>query len=214
LIALSICKKNDPEYSGVCDFARQVYRERHGTELEVFPEVFSTAYYEGSLVGCFGLFSGEEHDPLTFETYFRFDALERLSDGKVSDRCFLGELGMRCVETKILDAQNEEQWSFLVSAGLSGTLILEAERLGFVHLAFTANRTVRAIARFLRVRMTELGEPDLSLKTPEYLENWKSFFSVPQICFGIGVAQTVPGCQAGLSKLETEHGFLLWKPES
>ena len=208
MITLGLCTEHDSEYPEVCAFAQEVYQRRHRVELDTFPKVFSTARFQESLVGCLGLSTGIDHDPLLFETHVPFNVLERLSGGRVRDRAVLGELGTRCVETGPMgDEVNGKNWGLLISVGLSGTLILEAKRRGCLFLTFTTHRSVLAVTESLGFTPIEYGRADISTRSPEFQEKWRRFFRIPQMLFSFEVIPAVSGCRAGLSQLEEEHGF-------
>ena len=193
MISLSITTLREGAYDEVSRFARETYDEKLGAAIPAKPHVFAYGYDDARIVGCFGLYLASKQDPLLIETYVE-RAFETISGDSLVDRRMCGELGTRAVNAP------EGARSGDISIGLAATLLMFAHDTGIRYLGFTSNRTVRAIADALGVSLVDLGEPDLSEKDGEFRKNWKEFFRVKQLCFGLYM-ESNNGCHEALQRL-------------
>lgn len=189
MIHVGVVSPGTRSYARTSAFARAVYGQRLHAAIAGQPDLFAFASDdEGTIVGSFGCYRAKPDKPLLFESYIP-GALERIAGMSAVDRTACAEIGTRAVALpEGCDASSGD-----VSLALAGTIIAHAHSLGIRFFGFTSNRTTRLIARALKIRLTELGEPDLSGHTPEFLANWQDFFRVPQLCFGFAV-DSVEGC--------------------
>ena len=184
---IATCVMGSGIYNEVLGFARAVYADRHSIRPSSSPEMFAYSHNGARLTGCLGLYRGSAEKNLLMETYLDFNVLEFLSEATRRDRECMGELGMRAV-----DAPGESSVS--LSILLSAELIRRASELGLCYLVFTSNRTICFVAKALSIRLKKLGVPDLSRKSRQFRLDWEEFFKVQQYCWGLDVAQAIPGC--------------------
>jgi len=210
MIRLSIVTPADANYKRVQEFARSVYDAKLHAAIGGDPDYFAVAQLSASdaYVGCFGLYRGDTHQPLLIETYFQDDLFRQLTKMDDAPRAWFGELGTRAVDL----TREMARFSVPVSVALAGAIILFAANEGFRYLAFTANRSVRGIAKALGTTLCPLGEPDLSRKDPEFQKIWEHFFSIKQSCFYIDVLLSKEGCRRALSDLSLK-GLIEYPPE-
>jgi Thermostable hemolysin len=181
-------------FGEISRFARRTYLERFDAHICAEPEVFAYVCEEEHIVACLGMYLAKGRDPLLLETYVPA-AFERISGDGTVDRDLCAEVGTRAV-THVPGFRSAD-----ISLGLSATLFAYAHAQGIRYLAFTSNRTVRAIIRTLDLDLILLGTPDLSNTSQEFQKNWERFFSVKQLCFGVNL-RSIQGCITALARLK------------
>jgi hypothetical protein len=206
MITLKISQAGDDMYNRICEFARNVYVNRHSVILENFPEIFAVAQNEKAIIGCFGLKRACEAKKLLLETYLDFDVLEMMSGKKCGREC-LAEMGTRAVDIKSDNIKDNSVTSIFVSLALSISLITRAEQIGLEYLVFTATASIRKMAQILNVQLFNFGVPDLSRKDKDFLENWKTFFSIRYKCYGIIINEAINGCKQNIEDLNKKYGY-------
>jgi len=191
-------------FGEISQFARRTYLERFDTHICAEPEVFAYACQEERVVGCLGMYLAKSRHPLLLETYVPA-AFERISGDETVDRDLCAEVGTRAV-THVPGFRSAD-----MSLGLSAILFTYAHAQGIRYLAFTSNRTVRAIIRALDLDLILLGTPDVSNTSQEFQKNWERFFSVKQLCFGLSLS-SIHGCITALERLKDRdiHSQFKW----
>lgn len=207
MITIGTAIPGTPAYEHASCFAQAAYADRLHASIAGNPDVFAYAHREHRIIGCFGLYKGVTRQPLLFETYIP-DALERIAGQPHVNRDQFGELGTRAVSIpKDMPVRSGD-----VSLGLAATLIMLSHRMGIRYLGFTADRRVSLITDALCLTLIDLGAPDLSGMSEEFLANWRAFFHAKPRCFGFRNESTA-GCASALHRLAV-HGICAVDPDN
>ncbi|MEK7639096.1 MAG: thermostable hemolysin [Patescibacteria group bacterium] len=193
LLSFHKCAVGDSTHQQVCEFAAAGYKSRYGVDLEIFPDIFIYAMIPNEkVVGCFGACFGSHHTRLTTEWYVSEQDLSAFVGSPISTfpREKLCEIGTRVVNVPPGTSTN----SVRISVAMSAALLLHLYEKGSRFSLFTADRSVRVIAKQLCIDLVQFGTPDLSSRDSSYLAQWHSYFEVPRECFGFDLKQAVRGC--------------------
>jgi hypothetical protein len=198
MIMFNIAAIGEAHYFNILGFAKKVYSEKLSALMTGTPDYYVSAIIDGKIVGCCGLYRADTHQPLTIETYFEKDIFAQMGDNRPLRRSACAECGGRAVAAHMVDGMTGQ----LISLGLAAKIVLLAQSLSIEYIAMTTNRGIRLIARELNCPLINIGEPDLSQKSPEFRANWEKFFNVKQHCYGFLTANAAEGSRRVLGKLQ------------
>jgi hypothetical protein len=202
MVCLSVAVKGDNEYENVCNFAKEIYKERLGGDLNFFPGVFVYAEDDKRVVGCLGLTSAQERNPLLVEKFFDFDIWEKISNGATEERKSFGEIGCLAI------AKEGKKY---LSPALTAGLIIVSYYLGYRYLALMTTKIIQRMARLLDIKIINIGDPDWS-KDCEFIDEWHRYSKLRPDTIGLEVAQALAGCVKNISQFaDINYGGLLPK---
>jgi hypothetical protein len=190
MINLYLTKKGDRKYECVCSYAKEIYRERLGGELDFFPNIFVRAEEDNQIIGCLGLTSGIERNPLLVEKFFSFNILEYISKNEINDRSLFGEIGSLAI-TK----NNNKHLAPILTAGL----IIVSYYLDYKYLVIMTTKVIQRMAKQLDIITIKIGEPDWT-KYQEFVDEWAKYSRLKPDTISIDVAQAFEGCFKNMAK--------------